>query len=144
MKSRIFLFLVVFYALAGLLIGQTATPASVPPQASPAQSAPAQNPTAQNPPVKTSAPPDGKTPAGQAPAPADNSAKSDSDDNITIRHSVNEVRVVFTVTDRHGHYIKDLQRDDFKVIDDQKPAGLDQLPKRDRSAAAGRAAGGRE
>ncbi len=119
MKSRIFLFLVVFYALAGLLICQTATPASVPPQASPAQSAPAQNL-----PTKTSAPPDGKTPAGQAPAPTDNSAKSDSDENITIRHSVNEVRVVFTVTDRHGHYIKDLQRDDFKVIDDQKPAGL--------------------
>ena len=32
--------------------------------------------------------------------------------------------MVFTVTDRHGHYIKDLKRDDFRVIDDQKPAEL--------------------
>jgi Ca-activated chloride channel family protein len=32
--------------------------------------------------------------------------------------------VVFTVTDRHGRYIKDLKRDDFRVIDDQKPAEL--------------------
>ncbi len=35
-----------------------------------------------------------------------------------------EVRVVFTVTDKHGHYIKDLKRDDFKVLDDRKPAEL--------------------
>ena len=35
---------------------------------------------------------------------------------------VNEVRVVFTVTDRHC-YIKDLTNNDFRVIDDiQKPA----------------------
>jgi VWFA-related protein len=31
---------------------------------------------------------------------------------------------VFTVTDRHGRYIKDLKRNDFRVIDDQKPAEL--------------------
>jgi VWFA-related protein len=31
---------------------------------------------------------------------------------------------VFTVTDRHGHYIKDLKSNEFKVIDDQKPAEL--------------------
>jgi VWFA-related protein len=32
--------------------------------------------------------------------------------------------VVFTVTDRHGHYIKDLQKDDFKVVDDQQPVDV--------------------
>ncbi len=132
MKSRIFLLLVVFLSLAGSLIGQTVPPASVPAE--------------QNPPATTSAPPDDKaqapgapasptaapatpapaepTAAGQAPQP-DNSAKSDSDDSLeTIRHVVNEVRVVFTVTDRHGHYIKDLKRNDFRVIDDQKPAEM--------------------
>ena len=31
---------------------------------------------------------------------------------------------MFTVTDKHGHYIKDLKKDDFKVIDDKKPAAL--------------------
>ncbi len=137
MKSRIFLLLVVFLLLAGSLIGQTAPPASVPAE--------------QNPPATTSAPPDGKaqapaapasstatpvapssatpasaepTAAGQAPQ-AENPAKSDSDDSLeTIRHVVNEVRVVFTVTDRHGHYIKDLKRTDFRVIDDQRPAEM--------------------
>jgi len=129
MKSRIFLLLVVFLSLAGSLLGQTTPPASVPAE--------------QNPPATTSAPADDKaqapaaasstttpatpTPAaaaGQGPQP-DNSVKSDSDDSLeTIRHVVNEVRVVFTVTDRHGHYIKDLKRTDFRVIDDQKPAEL--------------------
>lgn len=40
----------------------------------------------------------------------------------TIHRTVNEVNVVFTVTDRHGHYVKDLKKDDFQVIDDNKPA----------------------
>ena len=40
----------------------------------------------------------------------------------TIRHTVNEVNVVFTVTDKHGHYVRDLKKEDFKVVDDNKPA----------------------
>ncbi len=36
--------------------------------------------------------------------------------------TVNEVRVIFTVTDKHGRYIKDMKRDDFRVVDDRKPA----------------------
>ena len=109
MKLRIFVFLVAIHVLAGSLIGQTAPPASPPP-------------ATQNPPEKTSAPPDGKT---QAPAQLENPAKSESDESVaTIVHVVNEVRVVFTVTDRHGRYIKDMKRTDFRVIDDQKPAEM--------------------
>jgi VWFA-related protein len=45
------------------------------------------------------------------------------DDSLaTIRHTVNEVNVVFTVTDKHGHYVKDLKKEDFKVVDDARPA----------------------
>jgi VWFA-related protein len=44
------------------------------------------------------------------------------DPATTIRRTVNEVNVVFTVTDRHGRYVKDLKRGDFSVIDDSKPA----------------------
>ncbi|MFI5111015.1 MAG: hypothetical protein ACHP78_19505, partial [Terriglobales bacterium] len=121
MKSRIFLFAIVFFVLVGSLTSQTAPPASTP--------------AAQNAPQKTSAPPEGKTqapaaaapvaPAGQAPAPSGNADKSDSDEAVTtLKKTVNEVRVVFTVTDRHGHYIKDLKRSDFRVIDDQRPAEL--------------------
>lgn len=34
---------------------------------------------------------------------------------------VNEVSVVFTVTDKHNHYVKDLSQRDFRVIDDDRP-----------------------
>ena len=40
----------------------------------------------------------------------------------TIRRRVDEVNVVFTVTDKHGHYVKDLKKDDFRVLDDKQPA----------------------
>jgi Ca-activated chloride channel family protein len=137
MKSRVFLFLVVFPLLAGSLIGQTAPPASAPAaQSPPAQTSPSpgdqtQAPAAPASPTPTPAPPASTTSvsatptaAGQGPQ-AENPAKSDSDESVaTIIHIVNEVRVVFTVTDRHGHYIKDLKRTDFRVVDDQKPAEL--------------------
>src|SRR5215813_10577086 len=54
---------------------------------------------------------------------ADSPETSQSDEAATtIRKTVNEVNVVFTVTDKHGRYIKGLKKDDFKVIDDTKPA----------------------
>jgi Ca-activated chloride channel homolog len=65
--------------------------------------------------------------SGQQPAtpPNSGSANSQPDEPLTTITTVtNEVRVVFTVTDKHGHYIKDLKKDDFKVIDDKKPAAL--------------------
>ena len=33
---------------------------------------------------------------------------------------MNEVNLIFTVTDRHGHYIPDLQQSDFALLDDRK------------------------
>src|SRR6185295_4701144 len=39
-----------------------------------------------------------------------------------IRRAVDEVNVIFTVTDKHGRFVKDLKRNDFKVVDDAKPA----------------------
>ncbi len=44
---------------------------------------------------------------------------------IKIVVPVNEVNVVFTVTDRHNHYVKDLAKTDFKVVDDERP--VDQI-----------------
>ena len=58
----------------------------------------------------------GVTPAGSA------SVSTDEDSNVaTIRRTVNEVNVVFTVTDKHGRYVKDLKENDFSVLDDKKP-----------------------
>ncbi|MGO9127785.1 MAG: VWA domain-containing protein [Terriglobales bacterium] len=57
-------------------------------------------------------------PEGAA-APA---ASTTEDDSVaTILKRVDEVNVVFTVTDKHGHYVRDLKRNDFKIIDDSKP-----------------------
>jgi VWFA-related protein len=38
----------------------------------------------------------------------------------TVRIIANEVNLIFTVTDRHGHYIPNLQQNDFALLDDQK------------------------
>jgi VWFA-related protein len=61
-----------------------------------------------------------------APAPTPTPAQAPKDDVdeslITIRRAVDEVNVIFTVTDKHGRFVKDLKRNDFKVVDDAKPA----------------------
>ncbi len=50
-------------------------------------------------------------------------ASDTPDDTVTvIRKRVDEVNVVFTVTDKREHFIKDLKESDFRVIDDNKPA----------------------
>ena len=68
----------------------------------------------QNQPPKVSTDETSTSPLGPGP--------SDDDALTTIRHTVNEVNVVFTVTDKHGHYVRDLKKDNFKVLDDNKPA----------------------
>jgi VWFA-related protein len=58
----------------------------------------------------------------QGTATAGGAVSGDDDPNVaTIRRTVNEVNVVFTVTDKHGRYVKDLKKDDFSVLDDKKP-----------------------
>jgi VWFA-related protein len=60
--------------------------------------------------------------ADQTNASADDAApKPGNEERPTIHRTVNEVNVVFTVTDKHNRYIKDLSKNDFKVIDDEKP-----------------------
>lgn len=119
MKSRIYLLLIFVLTLGNSLVCQTPPPASMP--ASGASTSGTPVPALPTSGTHTSTVP----PAGQTPAQSDNAAKSDSDDSVaTIVHTVNEVRVVFTVTDRHGRYIKDLKQGEFKVIDDQKPAEI--------------------
>jgi Ca-activated chloride channel homolog len=77
--------------------------------------------------------PDTPSPQQQSkaePKPADVSSASpkspgptaEEDAATTIRVPVNEVNVIFTVTDKHGRYVKDLKKNDFNVVDDSKPA----------------------
>lgn len=67
----------------------------------------------------------------QASSPVASAKPADSDDtnggpvlhegDTTIIRNVNEVNVVFTVTDKHNHYVKDLSKADFKVVDNELP-----------------------
>ena len=59
----------------------------------------------------------GQSPSAAPMMPPD----ADQEAAATIVKTVNEVNVIFTVTDRHGRFIKDLKREDFKVLDDNKP-----------------------
>ena len=57
---------------------------------------------------------DVKNPGSSTPAKTDKSL-------FTVRTKANEIQLVFTVTDKHGHYIKDLKKNDFTILDDKKP-----------------------
>ena len=83
-------------ALPGTMLAaqQPATPPAVPP------TAPAQVPAAQQP---------------AAPA-----ADQSQDTGPILKLGVNEVNLIFTVTDKHGHYIPNLKQSDFALLDDQK------------------------
>jgi len=76
-----------------------------------AQPAPSQTPAA-----ATAAP---QTPAAQAPGQQDDQSTVDVG-APTIRIGVNEVNLIFTVTDRHGRYNPHLRQSDFALLDDQK------------------------
>jgi VWFA-related protein len=113
--------------LAGLCVAQELPSApSAAKTAPPAQTAPAQPATQpQAVPVSAPAPADPKpTPAAlsQPPKQAETAAKDEDEAPITtIKKQVDEVNVIFTVTDKHGHFIKGLKKEDFAIMDDHKP-----------------------
>ena len=77
-------------------------------------------PAAQTPAAQQTAPVPGPpaTPGTQQPG----QASGDQSDQAApiIRVNVNEVNLIFTVTDKHGHYIPNLKLSDFALLDDQK------------------------
>ena len=80
--------------IPGAVAQQPAAPQT--PAPAPAQSAPAQSPA--------------------APVPAGDAQGSD----FKIVTTVNEVNLIFTVTDKHGAFIPNLKQSDFALLDDQK------------------------
>jgi len=40
---------------------------------------------------------------------------------ITLHARVNEVNVLFIATDKHGKFVRDLNQNDFNILDDHKP-----------------------
>lgn len=98
MNHKLFaLVLAVGFSAAALHAQQPSTPAAPPAQ----QPAPAQAPAAD---------------ASQSGQPS----SSSQDNGPVIKVGVNEVNLIFTVTDKHGHYIPNLKLSDFALLDDQK------------------------
>ena len=85
-------------------------------------------------PAQTPASQPAKTPAqaGQQPAssgqqqpvtgrqPAAGQEAPEDVDQQPLRIQANEVNLIFTVTDKHGHYVPNLRQNDFALLDDQK------------------------
>lgn len=116
MGFRSILFLCVPFLLVAALYGQSSSADNLPSAPSAAKE-PTEPP---KPAPASSAAADSAADAAKSEEP---SKPSPDDESIsTIRRTVNEVNVVFTVTDKHGHYVKDLKKDDFRIIDDSKPA----------------------
>src|SRR5579862_7608995 len=148
MKSRsIFLSICAFLLMLATMPGQSSQPDALPsapseakdkaqPAAQAQQPTPVPSPSPESPtpdkPQENSAAPGANAkaetaaPAAQPVEPAtagDSQPAGPDDESIsTIRRTVNEGNVVFTVTDKHGHYVKDLKKNDFKILDDAKQA----------------------
>ena len=89
---RLAAFLTAALLLPLLAVAQTPAPVAPPQTAPPSQSKPAVQPS-------------------QGPG---------QDKQYTITQSVNEVDLIFTVTDKHGNFVKNLKQSDFALLDDQK------------------------
>jgi VWFA-related protein len=87
------------FAAAVLCAQQPAAPPATPQAVQPAPAPAVQQPAAQ--------------PAGQQ-----SGQQADVNTPTIIRLGVNEVNLIFTVTDKHGHYIPNLQQSDFALLDD--------------------------
>lgn len=91
---------------------------TAPPKPAPAPAQPPQ--TEATPQASQEQPPAPEAKASGESAPKDQAEIIDQG-GIKIVVPVNEVNVVFTVTDKHNHYVQDLAKSDFKVVDDEKP-----------------------
>jgi VWFA-related protein len=76
----------------------------------------AQQPASQ--PAQAPATPPANPPATPSQAPGQQNGNSD--DSFKIVTSVNEVNLIFTVTDKHGNFVPNLKQSDFALLDDQK------------------------
>jgi VWFA-related protein len=101
------------YGFLGLLLAAAVAVATLPAQ-QPASS-PLQEPAAGVQAAPTQAPTGGQAPTGTQ-QPATGGEQGPEQPTITLQ--ANEVNLIFTVTDKHGHYIPNLQLNDFALLDD--------------------------
>ena len=113
MNRRISAFLL---AAAFAAVALSAQQAAAPPATQPAPAPVANQPIAA---------PAATQPAAQQPAAEPAGQQADENAVPTLRLGVNEVNLIFTVTDKHGRYIPNLQQSDFALLDDGRaPASV--------------------
>ncbi len=126
--------LTLFVAVALPVVAQTAGDDALPsaPSATLEEQKPKPTPVpaptpAPPPPAAAVAPAPAKKPAVPAASPVQAASRANnrpSNEELgipTIRTNVDEVRVIFTVTDKRGRFVKDLVQKDFTVLDDRRP-----------------------
>jgi Ca-activated chloride channel homolog len=94
----------------GQTVPAPAKPAPQPPAAPPKPLPPAPATQPADPPAQTAA-------TNQEPEQA---APGDEEGTYTLKTNVNEVSLTFTVTDHRGHFVNNLQQQDFALLDDQR------------------------
>jgi len=61
-------------------------------------------------------------PAANASDPGDKDGSDNPDNKVPVfRTHTDEVNLIFTVTDKHGKFIRDLKEDQFKILDNNLP-----------------------
>jgi len=76
---------------------------------------------AQNPGLNLAQPLAASAPAPSTPAVSGDSSHSNDQPETVIHAIVNEVNLVFTVTDKHRRFVRNLAANDIKLLDDNKP-----------------------
>ncbi|HYG98644.1 MAG TPA: VWA domain-containing protein [Terriglobales bacterium] len=104
---------------------QPTTEQSTAPNLPPAQSQQASQPSAPATTALTAPAGSGSanTPDVSVPATTANGNAPTNDDPTVYRYvkNVDEINVIFTVTDKRGRFVKNLKKEDFTVLDDNKP-----------------------
>jgi len=103
------------------IAAKPAAPAAKSPEAKPAPASPGVSGGGR--PAETAKPADSETKPGSPAGKQDSKAEAAATDPsaLTITRRVDEVNVVFTVTDKHGRFVKTLAQSDIAVLDDKKP-----------------------
>lgn len=96
---------------------QTAAPASPSQQTPSPAPAPGSGNAATQPPTSSAT---GQQQNGQQQNGQPGSVQQEDNGAFTLKTTVNEVNLIFTVTDRHGRFINNLQQNDFALLDDQR------------------------
>ncbi|MCU1319309.1 MAG: VWFA-related protein, partial [Edaphobacter sp.] len=106
--------------LASVLLLITALAAA--PLHAQASAAPAPQTTTTPAPQQPAPPPASQAPPQSTPQPTPDAQAPNQDQPITtIKVQVNEVNIVFTVTDKKGRFVTGLKRENFGLLDDGRP-----------------------